>query len=269
MKTVNKAVVALIFLTLATSARAWDCHTDGKPHSWTVTLQQMDISVQPIGEFLNVTLSIQCVDDHVTIKIPSIKRTFTSSKFSPNFTKPPRFPTLLLIPVPGEPANTSSYPCLPPGDKAPPTPPLDSPGPCLPPDYPLGGFIDTVDSAIPADFRPTGGLPVEFEVESKITPGLRYRGFIDNQGRLQFAGLGNYPIGVGDFATLPASVTYVIEPTLDVTLKNFRISSGSSNAAKWSPEDYECEEGDPVSNGSEPPKPCDKHLSIHFDFGDY
>jgi len=134
----------------------------------------------------------------------------------------------------------------------------------------LGGFIDTVDSAIPPDFRPTGGLPVEFEVESKITPGLRYRGFIDNQGRLQLAALGNYPIGVGEFATLPASVTYVIEPKLDVTLKNFRISPGSSNAAKWSPEDYKCDDDpDEMSNGSEPPKSCDKHLSIHFDFGDY
>ncbi len=273
MKIVIKLVIALTFLTLAASARAWDCHTDGKPHSWAVTLQQMDISVQPVGAPLNVTLSIQCVDNHITMKVPTIERTFTSSKLSPNFTTPPRFPTL-RIPVPpihGETPSTSSYPCLPPGSKGPPIPPADnSPGPCLPPDYPLGGFIDTVDSAIPPDFRPTGGLPVEFEVESKITPGLRYRGFIDNQGRLQFAALGNYPIGVGEFATLPASVTYVIEPALDVTLKNFRISPGSSNAAKWSPEDYECDgDSDEMSNGSEPPKSCDKHLSIHFDYGDY
>ena len=189
-----------------------------------------------------MTLTIKCVDDRVTIEIPTIKQTFISSEDSRNFTAPPtvkqgEFPTLYPKPPKGDKPSGTSYPCLPPGDQNPP-PPTGSP--CLPPDYPLGGFIDTVDSAIPPDFRPTGGLPVEFEVESKITPGLRYRGFIDNQGRLQFAALGNYPIGVGEFATLPASVTYVIEPTLDVTLKNFRISPGSSNAAKWSPEIYLC-----------------------------
>ena len=112
---------------------------------------------------------------------------------------------------------------------------------------------------------------MEFEVGSETTPGLRYMGFIDNQGRLQFAALGNYPIGVGEFATLPTSVTYVIEPTLNVTLKNFRISPGSSNAAKWVPSDYACDSDDPdeMSNGSEPPKSCDKRISLHFDFGDY
>jgi len=91
MKIVTKALVSLIFVTIATSARAWDCQTDGKPHSWTVTLQQMDISVQPVGALSNVTLSIQCSDNHVTIKVPAIKGTFASSKLSPNFTTPPGF----------------------------------------------------------------------------------------------------------------------------------------------------------------------------------
>lgn len=272
MKIVSKALVSLIFVTIATSARAWDCHTDGKPHSLTVTLQKMDISVQPVGKQFDVALSVQCVDDRVTVEIPTIKQTFISSQDSRNFTAPPgvkqgEFPTLYPKPPRGDQPSGTSYPCLPPGDQAPP-PPTGSP--CLTPDYPLGGFVDTVDNALPADFRPTSGLPIRFEVESKITPGLRYRGDIDNQGRLQFAALGNYPLEVGEFETLPKTVTYMIEPTAKVTLNNFKISPGPSNAAKWWPERYHCDSDDPQeSNGSEPPKNCDKHLSIHFDFGDY
>jgi hypothetical protein len=78
MKIATKALVSLIFVTIATSARAWDCHTDGKYHSLPVTLQKMDISVQPIGKRFDVTISIKCVDDRVTIDIPTIKQTFIS-----------------------------------------------------------------------------------------------------------------------------------------------------------------------------------------------
>ncbi len=172
----------------------------------------MDISVQPVGKRFDVTLSIKCVDDRVTIDIPTIKQMFISSENSRNFTAPAgvtqgEFPTLYPKPPKGDKPSDTSYPCLPPGDQNAP-PPTGSP--CLPPDYPLGGFVDTVDNAIPASFRPTGGLPIRFEVESKTTPGLRYRGYIDNQGWLQFAALGNYPLEVGEFETLPKTVTYYV-----------------------------------------------------------
>src|SRR5271156_4032538 len=179
MNIATKAVLSMAFLTLATSARAWDCHTDGKVQTVTVTLQQMDISVQPVGETFNVTLQIKCVDNNVTIDIPSIKQTFKSSRHSFNFTpppgyvpdsdaQPPVFPTLYPAPPKGDKKSASSYPCLPPGDKT----PVDKDHPCLPPIYPLGGFIDTVENGIPAGFRPTGGLPFTFEVQSKTTLGL-------------------------------------------------------------------------------------------------
>jgi hypothetical protein len=272
MNIVTKALVSSIVCAISNYALAWDCHTDGKSHPLTITLQKMDISVQPVGERFDVKLSIKCVDDHVTIDIPVIKQRFRSSQESVNFTAPPgvtqgEFPTLYPKPPKGDQPSGTSYPCLPPGDQDPP-PPTGSP--CLPPDYPLGGFIDTVDNAIPAPFRPTGGLPIRFEIESKSKPGLRYRGDIDNQGRLQFAAVGNYPLDVGQFETLPASITYVIEPATTITLNNFKISLGPSNAAKWEPGRYACDgDSDEMSNGSEPPKSCDKHLSIHFDFGDY
>jgi hypothetical protein len=241
MNMVTKALVLLIVCATANYALAWDCHTGGKSHPLTITLQKMDISVQPVGEPFDVTLSIKCVDDHVTIDIPIIKQTFKSSEESVNFTAPRgvtqgEFPTLYPKPPKGDQPSGTSYPCLPPGDQDPP-PPTGSP--CLPPDYPLGGFIDTVDNAIPAGFRPTGGLPIRFEIESKSKPGLRYRGDIDNQGRLQFAAVGNYPLEVGQFETLPASVTYVIKPTTTITLNNFKISLGPSNAAKWTPGRYD------------------------------
>ena len=224
-----------------------------------------------MGTGPNLVLQIKCVDDKVTIAIPPIKQTFESSELSPNFTPPPgtapgEFPTLYPAPPKDDSISASPYPCLPPGDKV---LPADTKQPCLPPDYPLGGFLDTVENAIPVEFRPTGGLPIRFEVQSKVSPGLRYRGDIDNQGRLQFAALGNYPLGVGKFETLPKSVTYVIQPKTTVTLDNLRISPGPSNAAKWDPQLYKCQAGDPESNGIEPPTDCDKHLSIHFDFGDY
>jgi len=267
----------MAFLTLATSARAWDCHTDGKVQTVTVTLQQMDISVQPVGETFNVTLQIKCVDNNVTIDIPSIKQTFKSSRHSFNFTpppgyvpdsdaQPPVFPTLYPAPPKGDKKSASSYPCLPPGDKT----PVDKDHPCLPPIYPLGGFIDTVENGIPAGFRPTGGLPFTFEVQSKTTLGLRYQGYIDNQGRLQFSALGDYPLDVGDFETSPTSVTYLIKPIPQVTLNNFKISPGPSNAAIWAPNDYApCADGaSKVYDGGEP-SDCDSHTGIHFDLGDY
>jgi hypothetical protein len=154
MNIVIKSLTLLILLTAATSARAWDCRTDSKVHSLTVTLQKMDISVQPVGERFNVVLQIRCVDDRVTIGIPSIKQTFKSSEVSPNFTAPPgqapgQFPTLYPAPPKGDKVSASSYPCLPPGDKD----PADNDHPCLPPDYPLGGFIDTVYRRPPHQIR--------------------------------------------------------------------------------------------------------------------
>ena len=65
----------------------------------TLTLQKMDISVQPVGEPFKVTLSIQKDQyDNVTVDIPSITQTFDSSKDSPNFA-PYDFPTLVPTPV--------------------------------------------------------------------------------------------------------------------------------------------------------------------------
>ncbi len=175
------------------------------------------------------------------------------------------FPTLYpqgdAKPV-GNPVSPSSYPPL-----CPPHPPYPFGSPC--PNYPLGGFIDTVDNVIPEEFRPAGGNSFDFLVESKVKLGLRYRGSIDQQGRLQFAALGNYPLEVGEFATLPTRVTYVIGQTPKVTLNNFKISPGSSNAAKWSPEDYPCPPHSPTPPVGSPPTDCEKYLSIHFDCGDY
>jgi hypothetical protein len=201
-------------------------------HLLTLTLQQMDISVQPVGKPFNVTVSIQKdYASNVTLDIPTIEQKFKSSKESPNFSSKD-FPTLIPKPPAGDELKAYSYPQL-------------------PPNYPLGGFIDTIDNAIPAEFRPTGGLPITFVVENKITPGLHYLGSIDNQGRLQFSALRNYPLEVGDFATAPSHVTYAIEETPQIRLRNFQISSGSSNAAKWDPTKFTDPRG------------------IHFDFGDY
>ena len=122
----------------------------------------------------------------------------------------------------------------------------------------MGGYIDTVADNIPAGFRPTGGLPVTFTVGSAVTPGLSYTGYIDNQGRIQFAASENVPVGVGTFATLPAHVTYTVGPLPAVTVKNFQISNGPSNAAKWNPKDFPSD--DPAVGGEK---------SIGFDFGDY
>ena len=203
----------------------------------TLTLQQMDISVQPVGKPFNVTVSIQKdYANNVTIDIPIIEQKFKSSKVSPNFGKPKDFPALLPKPPAGDTVTEYSYPQL-------------------PPNYPLGGFIDTIDNVIPAEFRPTGGLPVTFIVENQINPGLRYLGSIDNQGRLQFSALHNYPLEVGDFATTPTHVTYAIEEAPHIRLENIQISSGSSNAAKWDPNTFN--------------DPRGTKQGIHFDFGDY
>ncbi len=225
----TRAALSMIAMASVTSAQAAVV---------TLTLQKMDISVQPVGKSFSVTLSIQKDQDgNVTIDIPSITQTFKSSKDSPNFSRY-NFPTLIPKPTVGDPVTAYSYPQL-------------------PHDYPLGGFIDTVDNAIPVEFRPTGGLPITFVVGS-VTPGLDYTGYIDNQGRLQFSAPHYFPVGAGKFATLPARVTYAIGKIPEVTLTNFRISLGTSDAAKWDPNDFPND--DPAVGG---------YRSIHFDFGDF
>jgi hypothetical protein len=198
----------------------------------TLTLQQMDISVQPVGKPFDLTLSIRRDSSgNVEIDIPIIEQVFNSSKDSPNFARTD-FPT--LIPAP------------PAGDK-----PSPVPYPKLPDNYPLGGFIDTVDNPIPAKFRPASGVPIKFVVKSKSHPEVRYLGLVDHQGRLQFSALDDYPLEVGRFATAPARVTYRIGKIPQVDIRNLQISSGPSNAAKWNPKDFSDPRG------------------IHFDFGDY
>lgn len=186
----------------------------------TLTLQKMDISVQPVDQPFSVTVSIhKDQDNKVTVDIPSIKRNFGSSEDSPRFVQVKPFP-ILWQPTPAdEQRSSNSYPPL-------------------PANYPLGGYIDTIADNIPVEFRPTSGLPITFPVGSSVTPGLIYTGYIDNQGRLQFSAPGNYPVGVGPFATLPAHVTYTIGKVPDVTISNFQISLGFSDAAKWNPNDF-------------------------------
>ena len=192
----------------------------------------MDISVQPVGKPFDVTLSIRKdSSDNVEIEIPTIERVFSSSKDSPHFARTD-FPTLVPEPPAGEKVSSYSYPKL-------------------PENYPLGGFIDTVDNPIPAAFRPASGLPIKFVVGSKSDPEVRYLGLIDHQGRLQFSGLDDYPLHVGQFVTAPTRVAYRIGKIPRVDIRNVRISSGPSNSAKWNPHDFK----DP--------------RSIHFDFGDY
>ena len=106
----------------------------------TLTLQQMDISVQPVGKPFDVTLSIRKdALGNVDIEIPTIEQVFSSSKDSPHFA-PTDFPTLLPEPPAGDKVSHYSYPKL-------------------PDDYPLGGFIDTVDkshtSGVPSCQRPS------------------------------------------------------------------------------------------------------------------
>jgi hypothetical protein len=198
----------------------------------TLTLQQMDISVQPVGKPFDVTLSIRKdSSDNVEIEIPTVEWVFSSSKDSPHFARTD-FPTLVPEPPAGEKVSSYSYPKL-------------------PDNYPLGGFIDTVDNPIPAAFRPASGLPIKFVVGSKSDPKVRYLGVIDHQGRLQFSGLEDYPLHVGQFVTAPTRVAYRIGRIPRVDIRNIRISSGPSNSAKWNPHDFK----DP--------------RSIRFDFGDY
>jgi hypothetical protein len=222
-------------IALGGEASAQDLKTATTPagdHKVTLTLQQMDISVQPVGKPFDVTVSIRRDwSGNVEIDIPTVEQVFNSSKDSPNFARTD-FPT--LIPTP------------PAGDK-----PSPVPYPKLPDNYPLGGFIDTVDNPIPADFRPASGVPIKFVVKSKSHPEARYLGLIDHQGRLQFSALGDYPLEVGRFATVPARVAYRIGKIPQIDIRNIQISSGSSNAAKWIPDHF--------SNSR----------SIHFDFGDY
>jgi hypothetical protein len=238
---VISAVLLLLFIISTTSAPAVagddNSRDNGHAQLLTVTLQKMDISVSPVDQPFSVTLSIRKDSrNNVTIKIPTINQTFNSSGDSPNFISLDP-PILSFSSFPGQPAAQYRYPLL-------------------PRDYPLGGYVDTVSNAIPAKFRPTGGLPVTFVVGSKITPGLNYMGFIDNQGRLQFLALDEMPLGVGEFATLPTSVTYEIGEKPEVNLRNFQISLGPSDATKSNPADFL-------------PDHPDQQQSLHWDYGDW
>ena len=173
----------------------------------TLTLQQMDISVQPVGKPFEATLSIRKdSSDNVEIEIPTIERVFSSSKDSPHFART-NFPTLVPEPPAGEKVSSYSYPKL-------------------PENYPLGGFIDTVDNPIPAAFRPASGLPIKFVVGSKSDPEVRYLGLIDHQGRLQFSGLDDYPLHVGQFVTAPTRVAYRIGKIPRVDIRIFAFPQG-------------------------------------------
>ena len=206
----------------------------------TLTLRKLDISTQPVDAPFSVTVSIhKDPDNNVTIDVPSIVQTFSSSKDSPNVDASKPFPAFWQPAVAGDPPSSSRYPALP-----------DS--------YPLGGYIDTVADNIPVEFRPTGGLPITFTVGSSVASGPSYTGSIDNQGRLQFAGGESTPIGVGAFATQPAHVAYRIGRLPQVTLANHQVSKGPSNAAKWSPTSFP--KDDPTVGGNK---------AIHFDFGDF
>ncbi|MBV9480005.1 MAG: exo-alpha-sialidase [Acidobacteria bacterium] len=188
----------------------------------TVTLSEMDISVQPVGQPFSLTMSIQKdQNNNVTVDIPAITQTFASSHTSPSFDQSRNyFPALFSIPDFPIAHSTSS-------NEYPP----------LPANYPLGGYIDTVDNNIPVQFRPMGGLPIKFMVGSSVTPGLNYTGYIDNQGRLQFSAPDDFPVGVGTFATLPAHVTYQIGEVPDVIISNFQISLGFSDSFKYNVND--------------------------------
>jgi hypothetical protein len=207
----------------------------------TLTLQKLDISTQPVGPPFKVTVSIKKDrSNNVTIDIPSIEQAFDSSKDSPNADPSKPFPAFWEPTPTGEKTASDAYPPL-------------------PADYPLGGYIDTVADNIPVEFRPTGSLPVTFTVGNSTATDKSYTGLIDSQGRLQFAaGPDNVPIGVGRFSTLPTQVTYTIGPTPKVTLSNFQVSNGPSNAARWNPSDFPT--NDPAVGG---------YTSIHFDFGDF
>ena len=87
---VINAVLLLFFIISTTSAPALAGHDNssdnGNAQLLTVTLQKMDISVSPVDQPFNVTLSIhKDTDNNVTIKIPSITQTFNSSGDGPNF----------------------------------------------------------------------------------------------------------------------------------------------------------------------------------------
>lgn len=137
-------------IALGGEASAQDLKTATTPagdHKVTLILQQMDISVQPVGKPFDVTVSIRRDGSgNVEIDIPTIEQVFNSSKDSPNFARTD-FPTL----IPGNKASPVSYPKL-------------------PDNYPLGGFIDTVDNPIPAEFRPAGGVPIKVCRQKQITP---------------------------------------------------------------------------------------------------
>jgi hypothetical protein len=204
----------------------------------TLTLQKLDISTQPVDAPFSVTVSITRNQDEVTIDIPSIAQSFGSSRDSPNADPGKPFPAFFEPTTAATRTDSHSYPALPDG-------------------YPLGGYVDTVAGNVPAEFRPTGGLPITFPVGSS-NPGASYTGSVDHQGRLQLAGPDGDPLGVGPFQTVPTTVTYTVRKPPQVTLSNLQLSNGPSNAAKWNPSDYP--KDDPTIGG---------HTAINFDFGDF
>ncbi len=89
MNLIIKAALSMIAITSVAFAQIQDNHSGGNSGGLTVTLQKMDISVQPVGEKFNVTLFITRQGNFVTIIIPGIEQTFKSSKDSVNFMAPP------------------------------------------------------------------------------------------------------------------------------------------------------------------------------------
>jgi hypothetical protein len=116
-----KTALSMLVMTSGAIAQVQSDHLANNSRGLTVTLQKMDISVQPVGEKFDVTLFITRQGKFVTVIIPGIEQTFKSSKDSVNFNAPPgvtpvgEFPTLYpdgaAKPV-GNPVTHSSYPPL-------------------------------------------------------------------------------------------------------------------------------------------------------------
>lgn len=102
----------------------------------------------------------------------------------------------------------------------------------FPPDFPSGGFIDTIDNQLPKVFRHFLSMPVAFFIQSNGL-NLYYVGEVDFRGRLRITGRQSLPIEVGRFVSLPASVSYVINKPKKICPHNFIVWSGFSNAAKY------------------------------------
>ncbi len=124
--------------------------------------------------------------------------------------------------------------------------------PPVPPSFPSGGYVDTIDHFLPKKFRHHYPLPVSFFIESNGNDPF-YVGEVDFRGKLRILGPQSLPVNAGRFASMPATVTYEIKKAPKVTVKNFIIWDGFSNAAKWNPFDF----------------PDGQEIAISFDFGDY